>query len=211
MHVRGMVHRLNLTILTLVVATASFAQEGNWRQFQDAFSHARGNCPDCAEGEAKAEAVATVAHGVYVDINDPPCGDARFNAPALPEEVKNAAAAAFYQQVGPAARFAVDLGQLGLAALVQAGVNDAGTLGQVLRHITNQPQVASCSRLVVVLPKSVNITRIVKGDNCPGWCGWTGEPTTDEVDKNLFAVSVVSKNWSHNQDRQAHLRVYYKR
>jgi len=193
------------------VPQISKTSEGNWRQYQDAYSKSRGNCPDCADGEAKAEAIVSVAHGVYVDINDPPCGDARFNAPSLPADVKNAAAAAFYKQAGPAARFAVDLGELGLASLIKAGVNDAGTLGQVMRSITNQPQVASCSRLAVVLPKSVTITRIVKGDNCPGWCGWTGEPVTEEVDKNLFAVSVVAKNWSHNEDRQAYLRVYYKR
>jgi hypothetical protein len=185
--------------------------DGNWRNFSDPYSKARGNCPDCNEGEAKAEAVLTVPHGVYVDIDNPPCGDARFNSSTLPPEVKTAAAAAFYNQVGPAAKFAIDLGEFGINALIQAGVNDAGTLGQLMRNWTGQPQVASCSRLVVVLPKNINITRIVKGDNCPGWCGWVSEPTSEEVDSNLFAVSVVSKNWSHNEDRQAYLRVYYTR
>jgi hypothetical protein len=199
-------------ILMLTASTCTLtAQEGNWRQFSDPYSKARGNCPDCNDGEAKAEAVVTVAHGVYVDINDPPCGNAQFNSPTLPNEVKKLAATAFYQQTGPAGQFAINLGELGLSALVQAGVNDAGTLGQLMRGWTNQPQVANCSRLVVVLPKSVNITRIVKGDNCPGWCGWIGEPITDEVDANLFAISAVAKNWSHNEDRQAYLRVYYKR
>lgn len=209
-HIRLKVIVMSVTSL-LIAASMALAQEGNWKQFADPFSKARGNCPDCNDGEAKVEAEVTVAHGVYVDIHDPPCGDAKFNSTALPKELKELVAAAFYQQSGPAGQFAISLGEIGLSALVRAGVNNSGSIGELIRGWTNQPQVANCTRLVVVLPRTVTINRIVTGGNCPGWCGWVGEPTTEEVDAKLFSVSAVVKNWSHDQDRRAHLRVYYKR
>lgn len=200
------------SLFAVVGITAAFANaQGNWQQFKDPYSAARGNCPDCAAGEAKAETTVVVPHGVYVDIDNPPCGNAEFNAAELPDPVKAALASAFYEQVGPFANFAVDLGQVGVNALINAGVNDAGTLGKLMRSVTNQPQVANCTRLVVALPKSVTITRVEKATNCPGWCAWVSEPTSAEVDGNLFSISAVMKNWSHDSDRSATLRVYYKR
>jgi hypothetical protein len=198
-------------VLIAALVTGVAGAQGNWQQFKDPYSEARGNCSDCREGEAKAETTVTVPHGRYVDINDPPCGDASFNGLQVPAEAKGVLAAAFYGQAGPAASFVIDLGQSGLNALVQAGVNNPGTIGQLLRSWTNQPQVANCTRLALILPKSVTVTRIDRQDTCPGWCAWNAPPTTDEIDANLFAVTTVIKNWSHDTDRSATLRVYYKR
>lgn len=198
------------TVVTLCLIAASKAYAGgNWEQFQDPQSAARGNCPTCQPGEAKAETAVAVRHGVYVDINDWPCGDARLNTPGLPAEIKPALAAAFYNQLGPGAKFAIDLGEAGIDggarinALLQTGLNDAAV-----------PQLANCRRLALVLPKSVTITRIEKGDDCPGWCGWVFEPVTSDVDANLLAVTGVFKNWPHDTDdtdRRVFLRVFYKR
>lgn len=206
--------KIGLRVSLMFIALGSFAMasaQGNWQQWKDPYSKARGNCPDCREGEAKAETSVTVPHGVYVDINDPPCGVAAFNAPGLPGDLKKAASVAFFSQSGPLASFAIDLGETGLKGLVAAGANDAGTIGQLVRSWTNQPQVANCTRLAVVLPKSVTITRIERTNTCPGWCGWVSEASTDEVDADLFAVTTTIKNWSHDTNRAATLRVYYKR
>lgn len=154
-----------------------------------------------------------VAHGVYVDIDNPPCGDAKFNSPKLSSEVKAAAEGAFYAQPLAAGVIALGLADEALGELLKAGVQDAGTLGKLLRDITNQPQVSNCARLVVVLPKTVNITRIEKQLDCymGGWCAWLGEPTTEEVDAELFAVSGVAKNWSHDRSVTATIKVFYRR
>lgn len=205
------------TVVTLCFIAASNAYAGgNWEQFQDPQSAARGNCPECQPGEAKAETVVALRAGVYVDIDDSPCGDARLNTPGLPADIKPALAAAFYNQLGPGAKFAIDLGEAGINggaginALLQAGLYDAGSVGQRLRSSTNQPQVANCTRLALVLPKSVTITRIEKGGDCPR-CGWAFEPVTSEVDANLLAVTGVFKNWPDDTDRRVFLRVFYKR
>ena len=196
------------TVATLCFIAASDAHaDGNWEQFQDPQSTARGNCPECQPGEAMAETVVALRAGVYVDIDDSPCGDARLNTPGLPAEMKSALAAAFYNQLGPDAKFAIDLGEAGINggarinALLQAGVNDAGAA---------VPQVANCTRLALVLPKSVTITRIEKGGDCRR-CGWAFEPITSEVDANLLAVTGVFKNWPEDTDRRVFLRVFYKR
>ena len=166
------------TVVTLCFIAASNAYAGgNWEQFQDPQSAARGNCPECQPGEAKAETAVIVRHGVYVDINDLPCGDARLNTPGLPAEIKPALATAFYNQLGPGAKFAIDLGEAGINggagtnALLQAGLYDAGTVGQRLRSWTTPLQVANCTRLALVLPKSVTITRIEKGRGAVGAAG----------------------------------------
>lgn len=205
------------TAVTLCfIAASNVYADGNWEQFQDPQSAARGNCPECQPGEAKAETVVVVRHGVYVDINDLPCGDTRLNTPGLPAEMKPALAAAFYNQLGPGAKYAIDLGEAGINggavinALLQAGLYDAGTVGQRLRSWTNPLQVANCTRLALVMPKSVTITRIEKGGDCPR-CGWAFAPVTSEVDANLLAVTGVFKNWPDDTDRRVFLRVFYKR
>jgi hypothetical protein len=210
-----------MTRSVLVVAFAASAAigvagatEGNWKNFSDPYSSARGNCPDCRPGEAMAVAEAGVNHGVYVDTDNPPCGDAKMRTIQIPQELKTAASGAFYAQgLGPAGSFALGFSDTIINGLVQAGVNDAGTVGQLMRGWTNQPQVANCTRLLVTLPKTVHITRIVPTMNCPagGWCGFASAPSTDEIDGNLFAVNVVAKNWSHNQNASGRLQVFYTR
>ncbi len=205
------------TVATLCFIAASNAYAGgNWEQFQDPQSAARGNCPECQPGEARAETAVALRAGVYVDINDLPCGDARLNTAGLTAEMKSALAAAFYNQRGPGAKFAIDLGEAGINggaginALLQAGLYDSGSVGQRLQSWPNPLQVANCTRLALVLPKSVTITRIEKGSDCRR-CGWTFEPVTSEVDSNLLAVTGVFKNWPEDTDHRVFLRVFYKR
>ena len=191
-------------------------QRGNWRKWSDPNSEARGNCPDCRPGEAKVEVRITVPHGVYVDIDNPPCGNAQFNKVTIPDPLKQAAAAAFYGQdggivSGGVAQFALSLGDTVLNALLQAGSNDAGEIGRLIRATTNQRQVSNCARLIAVLPQEdVDITRMQQGCD-GGWCGFVSEPRTERIDDNLFGVVTVMKNWSHDSDRSGWLRVYYRR
>lgn len=191
-------------------------QKGNWNKWSDPNSAARGNCPDCAVGEAKVEVRLTVPHGVYVDIDNPPCGVAEFRVVAIPDPLKQAAARAFYAQdggivSGGVAQIALSLGDTVLNGLLRAGSNDAGEIGRLTRGLTNQRQVSNCARLIAVLPQeNVEITRMTQGCD-GGWCGFVSEPRTERVDANLFGVVTVMKNWSHDSDRSGWLRVYYRR
>jgi hypothetical protein len=206
-----------LAMMVGVAGSTILANKGNWRKFQDPNSAARGNCPECGAGEAKVEVTMRVPHGVYVDVNNPPCGAASFNSVTIPDPLKAAAALAFYAQDGGSlsgqlAHFALGLGDQIANLIVAAGVNNAGEIGRFTRGITNQPQVSNCVRLVAVLPQEdVEITRITQTNDCPGWCGWVSEPRTDRIDENLFGVVTVAKNWSHDTDRTATLKVYYRR
>lgn len=188
--------------------------QGNWRNWQDPNSGARGNCPDCQAGEARAESTMAVPHGIYVDSDNPPCGDASFNAPQIPDPLKDLAASAFYAQgglVGSAASFALGFTEQLLAGALREIENMPGDIPRLFR--SRRPDVSSCARLLVTMPKSVTITRIVPTMHCPagGWCGFASAPVTDEIDGDLFGVTVVAKNWSHNVDASATLRVYYRR
>jgi len=219
----------NLVVLLMVLAGMSLeawqtragrsgrrdvTTEGNWRKFQDPFSKSRGNCPDCRAGEGMAQSVMAVPPGAYVNVDDPPCDNARFKSPHIPNELKSVAAAAFRAQdaSGQLGVFALGFDDTIITSIAKATGNDAGSLGQLTRDVTRQPQVASCVRAIVALPRIVRITRIDARMDCPagGWC--RNEPaTTDELDNELFAVSSVGKNWSHNRGATMILRVFYMR
>src|SRR5262249_2887123 len=154
---------------------------------------ARGDCPTCRRGEAMAFSELHVPPGVSADGNSPPCGDERFNRSTLPAELRVAAAAAFYSQgANPAdASFAMGFTEqvvAGLSALVEEVANQPGAFARALLQANGQRDVSSCSRLVVTLPQTVHIKRIEKSMPCSkgGWCGFSGEPITDQVDENLF-------------------------
>lgn len=184
------------------------------KEKKDPFSKADGNCQDCRGGEAMAQSVMVVPPGVYVDMDNPPCGDARFNSPSIPYELKAVAATAFRTQgaTGQSSTFALGFDDKTIAGLERARVNGAGTVAQLTRAITRQPQVASCVRALVVLPTTVKITRIDARMDCPagGWCR-NEQPTREPLDKDLVAVSSVGKNWSHNTTATMILRVFYLR
>jgi hypothetical protein len=202
----------------LVSSFAIPARAQNWKSFQDEYSKARGNCPECQEGEAMAMSTVTIPHSGYVDIDRPPCGDPSFNSVKIPQDVRTAAAAYFYAQgAGPvgaaAAYFTVGLSEQLINLVAAAGSDNGGEIGRLIRRSTNQPQVSSCGRAMVTAPKSVNVQRIVPSMDCPagGWCELASQPTTEEVDENLFAASVVGKNWSHNHSASVILKLFYKR
>lgn len=197
----------------LLAPGAKALPEGNWRNYQDQYSKARGNCPDCQDGEAMATASVGVPHGLYVDINDPPCGDPSFAEAELSPEVKGAVAAYFYSQVGPAATFATPIVDSIVSEVARYAGNNEGEIGRAYRRATNQPQIASCAKAIVVLPKSVNVTRTLEGMDCPagGWCALVGQDESQEIDQNLFAMSITGKNWSHNTAASVWLKVFYRR
>lgn len=205
-------------IASLVIVAAGYGQEGNWRSWQDPQSKARGNCSECKDGEAMVSATVSIPNSGYVDIDSPPCGDPSFNSIRIPDPMKKAVAAYFYAQGGGAvsgtvASFAVGITEQIVNAVAAAASTDAGEVGRFVRRSTGQPQVSACGRAVVTIPKTVNIQRIVPSMHCPagGWCALASEPATDEVDNNLFTVSVVGKNWSHNNGASVTLKVFYTR
>jgi hypothetical protein len=207
-----------LAALAVVTAVSSAGQEGNWRKWQDPYSKARGNCPECQDGEAMVSSTVSIPNSGYVDIDNPPCGDPSFNSVSVPASVKKAVAAYFYAQdggtvSGTVATFAVGIAEQTINAVAAAASVDAGELGRLTRMATGQPQVSSCGRAIVTIPKTVNVTRIVPTMHCPanGWCALANQPATAEVDGSLFAVSVVGKNWSHNNGASVTLKVFYTR
>jgi hypothetical protein len=65
---------------------------------------------------------------------------------------------------------------------------------------------------MVMLPKTVTISRLDARMDCPagGWCH--NEPAvTESLDDELFSVSSVGRNWSHKQNATMILRVFYNR
>ena len=187
-------------------------REGNWRSFQDPYSKARGNCAECQDGEAMAVSKVKISPGLYVDINDPPCGDAAFQT-ELPAEVKAGMAAFFYSQAGPDATFAAGIADATFHVFAQGALVNEGEIGRWVRRDAMQRQVSSCARAAVILPKSVNITRVVPAMDCPagGLCNLAGQAATSDVDTNLVGISVIGKNWSHDQAAFVILKVFYKR
>jgi hypothetical protein len=214
-----MLGRVEIPVLFLVGLLSSFpgaaGQEGNWRNWRDPQSQAAGNCSECQAGEAMVQATVSIPNSGYVDIDNPPCGDPSFNSVRIPDAVKVAAAAYFKSQgdLGGAAAYAVGLSEQIINTVAAAASQDAGELGRFVRRATGQPQVSSCGRAVVTLPKEVNITRMVPSMNCPagGWCALGNQPTADEADKDLIVASVVGKNWSHNNGAFVTLKVFYRR
>jgi hypothetical protein len=210
-------HILTLLGMVMCLGLAAHAQEGNWRKWRDPQSSAAGNCPECKDGEAMAASTMSIPNSGYVDIDSPPCGDPSFNSIRIPDPLKAAASAYFLSQSGgmgsDLARYAVGFSDQIINAVAAAAAQDAGTLGQIVRKATNQPQVSSCGRALVVLPKEVNITRMVPTMNCPagGWCALATQPAVDEVSKDVIAANVVGKNWSHNQGASVTLKVFYRR
>lgn len=174
----------------------------------DARSEVKRDCSDCKEGEAKAETTLSVPHGVYVDIDNPPCYKADMYEKNMPDIVKRRVADAYYKDEQ---RFTLSLDDNGLAGVPR--VDGAGDIARLLRVAAGQPQVASCTRMVIVLPKTARITRIERSVNSPvgGWWAWKTDPTVEELDANLNGVSCVVKNWSHNADASGTLKVYYRR
>jgi len=205
-------------VALVIVATTGYGQEGNWRSWQDPQSKARGNCSECKDGEAMVSATVSIPNSGYVDIDSPPCGDPSFNSISIPDPMKKAVASYFYAQDGGAvsgtvAAFAVGITEQIVNAVAAAASADAGEIGRFVRRSTGQRQVSACGRAIVTIPKTVSIRRIVPSMHCPagGWCGLANEPATDEVDGNLFSVSVVGKNWSHNNGASVTVNVFYTR
>jgi hypothetical protein len=129
----------------------------------------------------------------------------------MPAELKQRVAKAYYDQPNDSAYFDLDVNEPVLRNI--ARVDGAGDIARMLRSATGQKQVASCSRLITVLPKTADITRVEKSMNCPsrGWCAFSGEPFREDIDANLTAISVVAKNWSDNTDASGTLKVFYRR
>jgi hypothetical protein len=209
--------RLAAVCVLIGGVVAAQAQEGNWKKWRDPQSKAAGNCPECQDGEAMAVSTVGIPNSGYVDVDSPPCGDPSFNSIKIPDALKTAASAYFLSQSGGAggdvAKYAVGFSEQIINAAAAAASQDAGTLGQIVRKATNQPQVSSCGRALVTLPKEVDITRMVPTMNCPagGWCALATQPAVDEISKDLIAANVVGKNWSHNQSASVTLKVFYKR
>src|SRR5688500_15983947 len=180
-----------------------------WERFADTVSAALGNCKACAPGEAMAEVARTVASGGYVSSNDPPCGDARFQGSRMPPQAKQDAAARFRDQSSGTPAYAVAFADGAPAPIRPSAPRNVYIQGQR----SGRGEAANCVRLIVAMPKEARVTRVLKNLECPagGWCGFSGEPTTEELDKDLSAIWVVAKNWSHNQPASATLQVFYRR
>ncbi len=178
---------------------------------RDAQSERAKNCGDCRDAEAKSEVTLRVGHGVYVDIDDPPCANPQEFGPSMPEQLKQRLAKTYYEGPKEGAFYGYDVNDAAIRNI--EGADGAGDIARLLRVITGQKQVASCSRLVTILPKTAEVTRLEKSMNCPagGWCAFAGEPFREEIDANLVAFSVVAKNWSHTTDASGTLKVFYRR
>jgi hypothetical protein len=167
-------------------------------------------CKGCGPGEAMAEISARVNSTGYVAADNPPCGDTRFDSSRMPPDLKQSAAARFNGQTAPQL-YALSFVDGGGGTAKSALPRMSSSLGQYRQGPA--ASTAGCARLIVTIPKEARVTRVLKNMNCAagGWCGFGGEPVTEEVDKDLFAVSVVGKNWSNNQPATATLQVYYRR
>lgn len=165
------------------------------------------DCKNCAAGEAMAEVVARINSSGYAARDNPPCGDARFDGGRMPTDLKQSAAQRFLNQPSP------PLYALAFVDAVGGNVRSSPRIVRVAESGQGQAPRAGCARLIVTMPKEARVLRIVKYVNCPmaRLCGFGGEPVTEEVDKDLLAISVVAKNWSNNQPAAATLQVHYKR
>jgi hypothetical protein len=197
-----------------VSAQAKTDSRPNWQDFADPYSQQRGNCPRCKIGEAMAETRMALPHGIYVSGDNPPCGDPSYNVPKLPDALKPVLSKIFYSQgpaLGTAGSFALGFSDQIIAAGVKWLAENPSTAGAWFR--STQPNVSSCVRVAVVLPKSVHVTRTeAEGTNGKGgWAGLAYQPIAEPIDENLFAMVTVAKNWSHDTDGTAYLRVFYTR
>jgi len=167
-------------------------------------------CKGCAPGEALAEITAPVSSVGYVATDNPLCGDSRFDSSRMPPDLKQAAVTRFVSQPQPP-YYAVSFADGGGATVRPSLPRMASSLGQYRQGPA--ARAAGCARLIVTIPKEARVTRVMKNLACPagGWCGFGGEPVTEEIDKDLAAISVVAKNWSNNQPVTATLQVYYRR
>ena len=168
------------------------------------------SCKGCGPGEAMAEVGTRVSSSGYVAADNPPCGDVRFDSSRMPPDLKQSASSRFFNQ-SPPPFYAVSFVDTGAGAAKSTLPRMSSSLGQYRQGPA--ASVAGCVRLIVTIPKEARVTRVLKNLSCTagGWCGFGGEPTTEEVDKDLFAISVVAKNWSNNQPATATLQVYYRR
>lgn len=180
-------------------------KRSRWDGYRDS-----ADCKGCAPGEALAEIIARVNSAGYVAADNPACGDPRFDSGRISPELKQSAASRFFSQSPPPlyALAFVDGGNGGMKSSIPRGVSSVGQYRQ-----GPLAKYAGCVRLIVTIPKEARVTRVLKNMSCTagGWCGFSGEPTTEEVDKDLFAISAVAKNWSNNQAATATLQVYYRR
>jgi hypothetical protein len=159
-----------------------------------------------APGELTAEVKVTLDPGTYVSSDNPSCGDPRFDGGRIPMDLKQTASSK-YRAAGV---YALGLQDPEAATVTRPPAAKSG-IGQYVRKPSGLDR-ANCGRLLIVMPKAARVTRIVKDSKCPagGWCGFAGEPVTEEIDATLFGVSVVFKNWSHTQEASATLRVFYR-
>jgi hypothetical protein len=142
--------------------------------------------------EPVTEVRATLAPSTFVYTDNPPCGDLRFDGARIPDDRRKQWSAEFRGQ--PLTFW------------------DPAPPVKKRSSTVKGKDRASCGRLVIVMPKTARITRIVKEGQCPagGWCGFAGEPVTEELSRTALVVSVVFKNWSHNQSATGTLKVFYR-
>jgi hypothetical protein len=178
-----------------------------WSGFVDKASAAARNCKGCGPGEAMGESVARVIARTYVSTANPPCGDPRMEGGKMLPEIKQSTASRFMSQQPP--RYYA----LGIFEESAAFARPAISRVQQARQASPSNALATCTLLIVAIPKETRLTRVVKTIDCParGWCGFGGEPTTEEINRDLLAVWVVAKNWSNNQIANATLQAFYRR
>jgi hypothetical protein len=203
------------TVSTVAVTLAAQARPDFYRQTRVASRWAGHkdpptDCKGCGPGEAMAQVGTAVKSSGLVPTDNPPCGDVRFDSSRMPPDLKQSAASRFFNQPPPPL-YAVSFVDGGGGSAKPTLPRVASSLGQYRQGPA--ASVAGCARLIVTIPKEARVTRVLKNMNCTagGWCGFGGEPTTEEVDKDLSAISVVAKNWSNNQPATATLQVYYRR
>ncbi len=172
-------------IVVLVIASLMWLGAGQTRQRQVPMQA-------MTQFDKVVEVSAPLAPGTFVYTDNPPCGDLQFDGARIPDDLKKQWSAKFR---GEPLTFWVK-----------------GPLVQQRRLAVKGQDRANCGRLVIVMSKATRITRIVKESQCPagGWCGFAGEPVTEEVSSTALAVSVVFKNWSHNQGATGTLKVFYR-
>lgn len=145
--------------------------------------------------EKVTDAVVRLRPYMKVYTDSPPCGDLRLDGVRIPDEVRKQADLEI-QSKGARPPFGFPWRPPEPKRAAKEKRRD----------------LSACARLVVVIPRSARITRIEKESKCPagGWCGFAGEPVTEELDSAFLLVSVVFKNWSEKDDAEGRLLVFYR-